>query len=54
MMIIIDDYLMMIIKKDSNKTNCSRSIYKVVKPVLMFLIFFYDKISEVQKSTKKH
>ena len=37
-----------------NKTNFSSSIYKVIRPVLNFLFFFYDKISQVQKSTKKH
>ena len=44
----------MIIKKDCEKINCSSSIYKVIRPVLNFLFFFYDKISQVQKSTKKH
>ena len=34
--------------------NWSSSIYKVIRPVLNFLFFFYDKISQVQKSTKKH
>ena len=32
------------------------SIYKVIRPVLNFLLFFfffYDKISQVPKSTKK-
>ena len=49
-----DDYLMMIIKKDCNKTNCSSGIYKVIRPVLNFLSFFYDKISQALKSTQKH
>ena len=34
--------------------NWSSSIYKVIRPVLNFLFFFYDKILQVQKSTKKH
>ena len=33
-------------------SSSSSSIYKVIRPVLNF--FFYDKISQVQKSTKKH
>ena len=32
--------------------SVSSSIYKVIRPVLNF--FFYHKISQVQKSTKKH
>ena len=43
----------MIIKKDCEKINCSSSIYKVIRPVLNFF-FFYDNISQVRKSTKKH
>ena len=31
----------------------SSSIYKVIRPVLNFF-FFYDKISQALKSTKKH
>ena len=42
MMIIIDDYY-------GDKTNFSSSINEVIRPG-----FFYDKISQVQKSTKKH
>ena len=34
-----------------NKTNFSSSIYKVFRPVLNFL-FFYDKISQIQKALK--
>ena len=35
--------------------HLSSSIYEVIRPVLNFLFFFfYDKISQVQKSTKKH
>ena len=34
--------------------NISSSINGVIRPVLNFLIFFYDNISQVQKSTKKH
>ena len=49
-----DDYLMMIIKKDCNKINCSSSIYKVIRPVLNFLSYLYDKISQGLKSTQKH
>ena len=64
--IIIDDYLMIIIidywwlllltiiKKDCNKTNYSRSINKVIRPILNILFFVYDKISQAPKSTKKH
>ena len=53
-MIIINDYwwlLMMIIIDDyyGDKTNFSSSINDVIRPG-----FFYDKISQVQKSTKKH
>ena len=66
---IDDDYLMMIlmiiiiwwwlllltsIKKDCNKINCSSITYKVIRPVLNFLFFFYDKISQAPKSNKKH
>ena len=35
-----------------NKTNFSSSINEVMRPVLNFL-FFYDKVLQVQKSTKK-
>ena len=35
-------------------THVNSSIYKVIRPVLNFLFSFYDKISQVQKSTKKH
>ena len=31
----------------------SSSVYKVIRPVLNFF-FFYDKISQALKSTKKH
>ena len=41
----------MIIKKDCNETHCSSNIYKVIRPVLNF---FYNKISQAPKSTKKH
>ena len=49
--------LLMIIKKDCNKTNCSNIYKQVIRPFLNFLIFFYDKISQVKKApkgTKKH
>ena len=63
LMIIIDDYLLLLmivllllmIICYCNKTNCSSSIYKVIRPGLNFLfIFFYDKILQVQKSIKKN
>ena len=55
LMIVIDDYLLLLmIICYCNKTNFSSSIYKVIRPVLKFLFFFYDEISQVQKSTKKH
>ena len=67
LLMIIDDYywwliiitdswwwLLLIIICYCNKTNFSSSIYKVIRPVLNLLFFFYDKISQVQKSTKKH
>ena len=54
-MIIIDYCLLLMIICYCNKKNFSRSIYKVITPVLNFSFFlFYDKISQVQKSTKKH
>ena len=43
----------MIIKKDCNDTNFSGSIDKVIRPVLNFNFFFYDKISQALKSTKR-
>ena len=57
MMIIIDDYylwLLLIIIDDyyGDKTNFSGSINEVIRSVLLF--FFYNKISQVQKSTKRH
>ena len=36
------------------KYYTSSNINEVIRPVLNFLFFFYDKISQVQKSTKKH
>ena len=42
----------MIIKKDS--ANFSSNVNEVIRLVLNILIFFYDNISQVQKSTKKH
>ena len=35
-------------------THVNSSIYKVIRPVLNFLFSIYDKISQVQKSTRKH
>ena len=37
-----------------NSVCTSSNINEVIRPVLNFLFFFYDKISQVQKSTKKH
>ena len=46
LMIIVDDWLL----KTIVIANFSSSINKVIRPVF----FFYDKISQVQKRTKKH
>ena len=46
-------WLLLIIICYCNKINFSSSIYKVIRPVLNFL-FFYNKISQVQKSIKKN
>ena len=32
----------------------SSSTYNVIRPVLNFLLIFYDKISQAPKGTKKH
>ena len=65
-MIIIDEYwlLLMIIcyywwlfVSDNyyvDKSNFSSSVNEVIRAVLNFLYFFYDKISQLQKSIKKH
>ena len=61
LLMIIDDYLLLLmivllllmIICYCNKSNFSSSINGVTIPVLNFF-FFYDKISQVQKSTKKH
>ena len=37
-----------------NSVCTSSNINEVIRPVLNFLFFFHDKISQVQKSTKKH
>ena len=51
--IIIGDYLsLLMIIGYCNKTNCSCIYKEVITPVLNF--FFYDKISQALKSTKKH
>ena len=55
LLIIIDYYwllLFMIIEKQCDKINFSSNINEVIRPVLNF--FFYDKISQVPKSTEKH
>ena len=54
--IIIDDYylLLLMIICYCNQTNFRRRKYKVIRPVLNFLLIFYDKISQVQKSIKKN
>ena len=64
LMIIIDNYywwlllmmmvIIMVIICYCNKTKFSSSINEVIRPVLNFLFFFYDKISQVQKSIKKN
>ena len=36
------------------KYQNSNNINEVIIPVLNFLFFSYDKISQVQKGTKKH
>ena len=38
----------------SYKLYDSSSIYKVIRPVLNFLFFFYDKISQVQKKHNQY
>ena len=48
LMIIIDDWLL----KKIVIANFSSSINEVIR--LVFFVFFYDKISQIQKSTKKH
>ena len=61
LMIIIDDYLLLLmivllllmIICYFNKTNFSSSINEFIRSVL-FSFIFYDKISQLQKSTKKH
>ena len=60
LMIIIDDYLLLLIVLlllmiicYFNKTNFSSSINEFIRSVLFYFIF-YDKISQLQKSTKKH
>ena len=37
-----------------NRINFSSNIVEVIRTVLNFLFFFNDKISQPQKSTKKH
>ena len=55
LIIVIDDYLLLLmIICYCNKTNFSSSINEVISPVLNFLFFFHDKISQVQKSMTKH
>ena len=55
LIIVIDDYLLLLmIICYCNKTNFSSSINEVIRPVLNFLFFFHDKISQVQKSMTKH
>ena len=52
LLVIIDDYywsLLMIICY-CNKTNFSSSIYKVIRPVLNFLIFFTIRFHKHQKA----
>ena len=47
----------MIIEKDCDKINFSSNINEVIRLVLNFSFFFYDRISQAQKelkSTKKH
>ena len=47
----------MIIGKDCDKINFSSNINEVIRSVLNFLFFFYDKILQAQKElkrTKKH
>ena len=55
--IIIDDYywlLLMIIEKDCDNINFSSNINEVIRLVLNFSFFFYDRISQAQKELKKH
>ena len=47
LMIVIDSYY-------HDKINFNSIIIEVVRPVLNFLLFFYDKISQALKSTKNH
>ena len=37
-----------------NQMNFSSTINEVIWEILNFLLFFYEKISHAQKSTKKH
>ena len=44
-----------IISKELQKANkTSSNINEVIRAVLNFLLFFYEKISHAQKSTTKH
>ena len=44
-----------IISKELQKANkTSSNINEVIRAVLNFLLFFYEKISHAQKTTKKH
>ena len=40
----------MIIENDCDKINLSSNINEVIRSVLNFFFFFYDKILQVQKS----
>ena len=42
------------LNKDPYKCYVSSNINEVIRPVLKIFYFFFDKISQVQKSTKKH
>ena len=50
LMIVIDYWLLLMIICYCNKENFSSIIYKVIRPVLNFLFFFYDKILQAPKS----
>ena len=54
LMIFIADYYWWLLK-NIVIANFSSNINEVIRPILNFLLsFFYDKISQIQKSPKKH
>ena len=51
---MIKPYLRDMINDHKMQGKVSSNINEVIRPVLNFLFFFYDKISQALKSTKKH